>query len=67
METAEQLLNLIVWISGEQKTIKGARIMDVHWSFVGMHYVKKKLVKKNEILLLNCGYFFSFQQCLAHS
>ena len=47
METAEQLLNLIVWISGEQKTIKGARIMDVHWSFVGMHYVKKKLVKKN--------------------
>ena len=31
------------------------------WLFVGMHYVQKKLIKKNQILLLNFG-CFNFQQ-----
>ena len=47
METDEQLLSPIVWIYGEQKTIKSARIMNDDWLFGGMHYVKKKLVRKN--------------------
>ena len=43
-----------------KKYCKSTRIMYVNWLFitVGMHYVQKiNLIKENQNLLLNCGYF----------
>ena len=55
-----------------KKYCKNTRIMYVNWLFitVGMHYVQKiNLIKENQNLLLNCGYFslLSRVQHLLHS
>ena len=55
-------------ISGEQKTLKRyckcTRMMNVNWLFIvaRMHYVKKDLIRENQNLLLNCGYFSIFSK-----
>ena len=43
---------------------KSTKIMNVNWLFiaVGMHYVQKKLIRENQNLLLNCGYFSLFSK-----
>ena len=54
------------YLDWEQNTIKRyckyTRITNVDWLFVAMHYVPEKLIRKNENLLLNFGYFSLFRK-----